>query len=134
MARRLVLLCSGPPSEQTGRHTRRALEASVREGERQQSALSLTLRGRYTAPLHAQLGRLLLKDLRSYWRTPEYNATRLTISLGVALIFGSMYWQSAHRRCCEAGPACMCVVADVPWIHPTCLQRTHSCWKAPALY
>ena len=71
----------------------------MREGEQQQSALPLTLRGRYTASLHAQLGCLLLKDLRSYWRTPEYNATRLTISLGVALIFGSMYWMRAHRRC-----------------------------------
>ena len=70
----------------------------MRDGEQQRSALPLTLRGRYTAPLYAQLGRLLLKDLRSYWRTPEYNATRLTISLGVALIFGSMYWMRAHRR------------------------------------
>lgn len=105
------------PSQSRPDTTRRALEASIREGERQQSALPLTLRGRYTAPLHAQLGRLLLKDLRSYWRTPEYNATRLTISLGVALIFGSMYWMRARRRCCEAEPACMCVVIGVPWVH-----------------
>ena len=83
----------------------RALDASIREGEQQQSALPLTLRGRYTAPLHAQLGRLLLKDLRSYWRTPEYNATRLTISLGVALIFGSMYWMRAHHRFALLNPA-----------------------------
>ena len=46
----------------------------------------------------AQLGCLLVKDARAYWRTPDYNATRLAIALGVALIFGSMYWMRAHRR------------------------------------
>ena len=68
------------------------------EGEQQRSTLPPSLRGRYARGLHAQLGHLLLKDLRAYWRTPEYNATRLTISAGVALIFGTMYWKKAHRR------------------------------------
>ena len=72
---------------------------SVWEGEQQRSALLPSLRGRYARGVHAQLGHLLLKDLRAYWRTPEYNATRLTISAGVALIFGTMYWKKAHRRC-----------------------------------
>ena len=72
---------------------------AVWEGEQQRSALQPSLRGRYARGAHAQLGHLLLKDLRAYWRTPEYNATRLTISAGVALIFGTMYWKKAHRRC-----------------------------------
>ena len=71
---------------------------AVWEGEQQRGALPPSLRGRYARGAHAQLGHLLLKDLRAYWRTPEYNATRLTISAGVALIFGTMYWKKAHRR------------------------------------
>lgn len=89
----------------------------MREGEQQQTALPLALNGRYTQPLRVQLGHLLLKDLHGYWRTPEYNATRLTISLGVALIFGSMYWMRAHRRCISAQP---CVEIQQFRMAPAC--------------
>ena len=71
---------------------------AVWEGEQRQSTLPLSLHRRYARGAAAQLGHLLLKDLRAYWRTPEYNATRLSISAGVALIFGTMYWMKAHRR------------------------------------
>jgi hypothetical protein len=65
----------------------------------QPSTLPLTFASRYAVARHVQLGHLLLKDLRCYWRTPDYNATRMLISLGVALIFGSMYWMRAKQRC-----------------------------------
>lgn len=63
------------------------------------STLPLRFPSKYAQPLHAQLACLLLKDLRGYWRTADYNATRMLISLGVALIFGSMYWMRAQQRC-----------------------------------
>jgi ABC-type multidrug transport system permease subunit len=29
----------------------------------------------------------------TYWRTPEYNATRFSFSVGVALLFGTVFWK-----------------------------------------
>ena len=29
----------------------------------------------------------------TYWRTPEYNATRFSFSTGVALLFGTIFWK-----------------------------------------
>ncbi len=75
----------------------RLVEHRIEEGERP-SALPLSFPSRYAQPLHKQLGHLLVKDFLCYWRTPDYNATRMAISLGVALIFGSMYWMHARRR------------------------------------
>ena len=72
---------------------------------------------RYTQRAHAQLGHLLAKDARAYWRTPDYNATRMAIACGVALIFGSMYWMKARRRCC-----CCCYTSPaLPFV--PCLQK-----------
>lgn len=86
------------------------MDANLWEGEQQQAGGPLALAGHYTRGLPAQLGHLLAKDLCGYWRTPEYGATRMTISVGVALIFGSMYWMRAHRRCTAftSGPLCLC--------------------------
>ena len=97
----------------------RALEESLEEAE-EPSQLPLALRGRYTRALPTQLGHLLLKDLRAYWRTPEYNATRLFISMGVSLIFGSMYWMKAHHRCVwllllyTSSSWMVCITLEVP--------------------
>jgi hypothetical protein len=78
----------------------RAVEDRIEEGARP-SVLPLTFSRRYAQPLCAQLGHLLVRNVRCYWRTPDYNATRMAISLGVALIFGSMYWMRATRRCSQ---------------------------------
>ncbi|EIE25913.1 ATP-binding cassette transporter [Coccomyxa subellipsoidea C-169] len=75
----------------------RAVQKRIAEGARP-SVLPLTFLRRYAQPLGSQLGQLLVRNARCYWRTPDYNATRMAISFGVALIFGSMYWMRATRR------------------------------------
>ena len=29
----------------------------------------------------------------TYWRTPEYNGTRFSFTVGVALLFGAIFWK-----------------------------------------
>ena len=42
-----------------------------------------------------------------YWRTPEYNGTRLYFSLAVALIFGTVFWKRGNKTCdCPYLSAC----------------------------
>lgn len=61
-------------------------------------ASPLALPGRYAASFGRQLAALGARTARTWWRTPDYNATRFLITLGIALIFGSMYWKRAHER------------------------------------
>ncbi|KAK9836042.1 hypothetical protein WJX81_008449 [Elliptochloris bilobata] len=61
-------------------------------------AAPLAFPGRYAASLGVQLRELAARAARTWWRTPDYNATRFLITLGIALIFGSMYWKRAHVR------------------------------------
>lgn len=61
-------------------------------------ASPLALPGRYAASFGGQLHALAARTARTWWRTPDYNATRFLITLGIALIFGSMYWKRAHER------------------------------------
>ncbi len=75
--------------------------------------------GRYAASGGAQLAALTARAARTWWRTPDYNATRFLITLGIALIFGSMYWKRAHERCVPRGaraagrePACCCAAVN----------------------
>lgn len=95
------------------------MERRIEEGLRP-SALPLSFPGSYAQPLMSQLRQLLARDLRCYWRMPDYNATRMAISLGVALIFGSMYWMRAHRRC---APLCVSYLMQAPSANLTDLSR-----------
>ena len=67
-------------------------------------ASPLALPGRYAASFGGQLAALAARAARTWWRTPDYNATRFLITLGIALIFGSMYWKRAHERRAPAAP------------------------------
>jgi len=48
----------------------------------------------YAAGPRAQAKALVIKATKNYWRSPNYNFTRMLISLLVALIFGSVYKRS----------------------------------------
>lgn len=45
-----------------------------------------------------QYRELLQRYLRSYWRAPSYNTTRLLLSVVAALIIGSFYWDLGSKR------------------------------------
>ena len=32
-----------------------------------------------------------------YWRTPEYNGTRFSFTVGVALLFGAIFWKLGSK-------------------------------------
>jgi len=49
--------------------------------------------GYLAASASTQLKECLRKTFRSYWRNPSYNAVRLIVSVSVAILFGSIYWQ-----------------------------------------
>jgi hypothetical protein len=38
------------------------------------------------------------KNSRTYWQTPAYNGVRYFFSTGVALIFGSIFWDLGQKR------------------------------------
>eukprot|EP00301_Raphidiophrys_heterophryoidea_P006157 c12505_g3_i1.p1 GENE.c12505_g3_i1~~c12505_g3_i1.p1 ORF type:complete len:643 (-),score=153.52 c12505_g3_i1:126-2054(-) len=50
---------------------------------------------KYATSLTTQLKALIIKSFKSYWRSPTYNLTRMVVSIGVALVFGSVYKRSA---------------------------------------
>ena len=40
---------------------------------------------------------------RMYWRAPEYNLTRLAVTLGVAFVFGSLFWRQGDNATTVVG-------------------------------
>ncbi|KAK9802906.1 hypothetical protein WJX73_004507 [Symbiochloris irregularis] len=52
----------------------------------------------YAQSLWRQYQVLFRRFLRVFWRTPSYNATRFTITLGIALAFMAMYWKDGNKR------------------------------------
>jgi len=34
---------------------------------------------------------------RQYWRSPEYNLTRLAVTIGIAFVFGSLFWRKGQQ-------------------------------------
>jgi ABC-type multidrug transport system ATPase subunit len=48
----------------------------------------------YAASNYAQMKALVIKSIKNYWRSPNYNTTRIVVGLLVALIFGSVYARS----------------------------------------
>lgn len=47
---------------------------------------------KFSAPLTTQFRECLKKNMRSYWRNPSFNTTRYVMTVVLALIYGSMYW------------------------------------------
>ncbi|KAK9813535.1 hypothetical protein WJX73_005597 [Symbiochloris irregularis] len=52
----------------------------------------------YAQSMWRQYQLLFRRFLRVFWRTPSYNATRFTITLGTALAFVAMYWKDVKKR------------------------------------
>lgn len=53
--------------------------------------LPISFETRYAAPLPVQLRACMLKAVTNYWRSPNYNFTRMFISVLVAVVFGSVF-------------------------------------------
>lgn len=47
---------------------------------------------KFSAPWSTQFSECLKKNVRSYWRNPSFNTTRYVMTVVLALIYGSMYW------------------------------------------
>lgn len=52
----------------------------------------ITFDGRYATSSMTQYCAILTRMVRSYWRSPPYNSTRLILTVLAALILGSFYW------------------------------------------
>ncbi|CAL9078900.1 unnamed protein product [Musa textilis] len=48
---------------------------------------------KYTQSFSTQCKACFWKQYWSYWRNPQYNATRLFMTIVIGLIFGTMFWQ-----------------------------------------
>jgi ABC-type multidrug transport system ATPase subunit/ABC-type multidrug transport system permease subunit len=55
------------------------------------------------APIATQLRANLLRFSRMYWRSPEYNLTRLAVTLGIAFVFGSLFWRQGNKTSTVVG-------------------------------
>jgi ABC-type multidrug transport system permease subunit len=55
------------------------------------SSAPLAFETRYAAPFSVQLQACMKKATINYWRSPNYNFTRMFISVLVALVFGSVF-------------------------------------------
>ncbi|KAH9609117.1 hypothetical protein KSS87_004483 [Heliosperma pusillum] len=52
----------------------------------------LSFATQYAKPFKTQVKACLWKQHCSYWRNPHYNAVRLLFTTGIAVMFGSMFW------------------------------------------
>ena len=61
-----------------------------------------------------------------YWRMPEYNATRFSFSIGVALLFGSILWKlGANVYAPSANPSVHCLQPRTARLHPAVATPEH---------
>ncbi|GIL42549.1 hypothetical protein Vafri_515 [Volvox africanus] len=63
---------------------------------RQAHPQPLTVSRKYAAGLGSQLLALFAKFQMVYWRTPSYNFVRLAMTIVVALVYGSIYWNQGR--------------------------------------
>ncbi|KAL9227633.1 hypothetical protein vseg_003301 [Gypsophila vaccaria] len=66
--------------------------ATPRSGSRE-----LSFATQYAQPFTIQVMACLWKQHCSYWRNPQYNAVRLLFTIGIAVIFGSMFWDLGKK-------------------------------------
>jgi ABC-type multidrug transport system permease subunit len=55
------------------------------------------------APWNVQFKANFRRFWLQYWRAPEYNLTRLIVTIGVALVFGSLFWDQGNDVSDAAG-------------------------------
>ncbi|PRQ50790.1 putative iron-chelate-transporting ATPase [Rosa chinensis] len=61
------------------------------------SSKELSFPTRYSQPFLIQSMACLWKQHWSYWRNPSYNAVRLLFTIGIALVFGTMFWNLGSK-------------------------------------
>jgi ABC-type multidrug transport system permease subunit len=61
-------------------------------------------RGGYAQPLPRQISALVRKFSQVYWRTPAYNATRLALALGLAILYGVLYFGQGGGKATTMSP------------------------------
>ncbi|KAK9685002.1 hypothetical protein RND81_10G248800 [Saponaria officinalis] len=66
--------------------------ATPRSGSQELSFATL-----YAQPFTIQVMACLWKQHCSYWRNPHYNAVRLLLTTGIAVLFGSMFWDLGKK-------------------------------------
>ncbi len=72
----------------------RRMEEIVQEGSQPDPGVTpLKFDTVYARSLLQQYRICLWKFNITYWRTPNYNATRFSFSIAVALIFGACFWK-----------------------------------------
>ncbi|KAK9807392.1 hypothetical protein WJX73_000014 [Symbiochloris irregularis] len=66
------------------------VERLALEGAKEHKPLAMS--SQYAASFTTQVSALMSKWLTSYWRSPNYNLVRLSMTLVIALFYGTMYW------------------------------------------
>ncbi|GIL82508.1 hypothetical protein Vretifemale_11338 [Volvox reticuliferus] len=66
------------------------------EDSRKSYPQPLVVSGKYAARAPTQFAALLFKFQMVYWRTPSYNFVRLAMTIVVALVYGSIYWNQGE--------------------------------------
>lgn len=56
----------------------------------------LLLEEMHVSSFKTQFSANLLRFWKMYWRQPEYNLTRLVVTLGIAFVFGSLFWRQGN--------------------------------------
>ncbi|KAG2451837.1 hypothetical protein HYH02_003613 [Chlamydomonas schloesseri] len=58
----------------------------------------LAFSSRYAVSLWTQFRLLMHRALVTYWRNPPYNVLRFLVTLGMGLMFGTLYWARGNKR------------------------------------
>ncbi|KAG2492873.1 hypothetical protein HYH03_008788 [Edaphochlamys debaryana] len=58
----------------------------------------LSFASRYAVGLPRQFALLMRRALTTYWRHPPYNVLRFLVTLGMGLMFGTLYWNRGNQR------------------------------------
>jgi hypothetical protein len=94
----------------------------------------------------AQYRLLFGRYLKSYWRSPPYNTTRLTLAVVVAFILGAFYWSKGDKYdtptdlIAVMGTLFICVMfagfVNFQMVIPTFLMERPVMWRerASAMY
>jgi ABC-type multidrug transport system ATPase subunit/ABC-type multidrug transport system permease subunit len=63
----------------------------------------LAMGAMHVAPFKTQFTANFVRFWRMYWRLPEYNLTRLVVTLGIAFVFGSLFWRQGNHTTTVVG-------------------------------
>eukprot|EP00898_Chlorokybus_atmophyticus_P004211 jgi/Chlat1/4791/Chrsp31S04779 len=53
---------------------------------------------RYARPFPEQLMACIWKQRKTYWRSPQYNAVRIAMTILIGFIFGTTFWNKGNNR------------------------------------